>query len=199
MAQKQRGKNPPIPPASNEDLIRKVLENLGENPDREGLSSTPRRVSQMYDFLTQGYQDETDEILNGALFTVKYDEMVIIRDIEVYSLCEHHLLPFFGRGHVGYLPSRKVIGLSKIPRLVDMFARRLQVQERLTQQIAETLAEHVKPKGVGVIIQARHLCMMMRGVQKQNTEVTTSSLLGSFRDDVRSRAEFLNLVGVQSK
>lgn len=179
-----------------EQLIKRLLEQLGEDVGREGLVNTPTRAAKAYKSLTKGYRENAEEILNGALFDVEYDEMVIVRDIEVYSLCEHHLLPFFGKCHVGYVPSGKVIGLSKIPRLVDMFARRFQVQERLTQQIAKTIEEHAKPKGVGVIIQAQHLCMMMRGVEKQNTHVTTSSLLGKFRQDQRSRAEFLNLVQV---
>ena len=179
-----------------DELFKQMLGHLGEEAEREGLGNTPFRAAEAYRFLTKGYQESAGEILNGALFDVKYDEMVVIRNVEVYSLCEHHLLPFFGKCHVGYVPSEKVIGLSKIPRLVDMFARRLQVQERLTQQIAETIEEYAKPKGVGVIIQAQHLCMMMRGVEKQNTQVTTSSLLGKFRQDQRSRAEFLNLVQV---
>ena len=182
-----------------DDLIRQILEQLGEDPKREGLAKTPSRAAETYRFLTQGYQESAEEILSGALFDVDYDEMVIVRNVEVYSLCEHHLLPFFGKCHVGYVPSNKIIGLSKIPRLVDMFARRLQVQERLTQQIAETIERFAKPKGVGVIIQAQHLCMMMRGVEKQNTQVTTSSLLGKLRQDQRSRAEFLNLVQVDTR
>ena len=177
-----------------EKLIEQILEELGENPKREGLLHTPSRVAQTLRFLTQGYGESVEEILNGALFEVKYDEMVIIRDIEVYSLCEHHLLPFFGKCHVGYLPSDRVIGLSKIPRLVDTFARRLQVQERLTQQIANTIEETIQPRGVGVVIEAQHLCMMMRGVEKQNTKMITSSMLGTFRKDQRSRMEFLNLL-----
>jgi len=176
------------------DLIKQILERLGEDTEREGLANTPARAAETYRYLTKGYQENAKDILSGALFDVEYDEMVVIKNIEVYSLCEHHLLPFFGKCHVGYVPSSKVIGLSKIPRLVDMFARRLQVQERLTQQIAQTIEQYVKPKGVGVIIQAQHLCMMMRGVEKQNIQVTTSSLLGRFRHDQRSRAEFLNLV-----
>jgi GTP cyclohydrolase I len=182
-----------------DELISQMLEHLGEAAGREGLANTPSRAAATYRFLTKGYQESASEILNGALFDVEYDEMVVIKNIEVYSLCEHHLLPFFGKCHVGYVPSNKVIGLSKIPRLVDMFARRLQVQERLTQQIAETIEEYAEPKGVGVIIQAQHLCMMMRGVEKQNTQVTTSSLLGKFRQDQRSRAEFLNLVQVDTR
>jgi GTP cyclohydrolase I len=180
-------------------LIKQILKQLGEDTEREGLANTPARAADTYRFLTKGYQESAKEILNGALFDVEYDEMVVVKNIEVYSLCEHHLLPFFGKCHVGYVPSNKVIGLSKIPRLVDMFARRLQVQERLTQQIAETIEEYAEPKGVGVIIQAQHLCMMMRGVEKQNTQVTTSSLLGRFRHDQRSRAEFLNLAQVDTR
>jgi len=177
-----------------ENLVRGILEQLGEDPNREGLAETPRRVGEALTFLTRGYGERLESILNGALFTVDYDEMVIVKDIEVYSLCEHHLLPFFGHCHVGYLPSDKVIGLSKIPRIVDMFARRLQVQERLTQQIAETISDLIKPKGVGVVIEAQHLCMMMRGVCKQNTKMITSAMLGRFRSDQRSRMEFLDLV-----
>ncbi|MFQ5930556.1 MAG: GTP cyclohydrolase I FolE [Acidobacteriota bacterium] len=177
-----------------EKLIKRILEELDENPKRQGLAHTPARVAQTFRFLTRGYQKNIEEILNGALFEVSYDEMVIIKDIEVYSLCEHHLLPFFGKCHVGYVPSNKIIGLSKIPRLVDMFARRLQVQERLTQQIADTIQEQINPQGVGVIIEAQHLCMMMRGVEKQNTQMITSTMLGKFRRDQRSRMEFLDLV-----
>ncbi len=175
-------------------LIQSLLKEIGENPDREGLVNTPRRVEETLRFLTKGYQDRVETLLNGALFTVNYDEMVIIKDIEVYSLCEHHLLPFFGKCHVGYMPSDRVIGLSKIPRLVEMFARRLQVQERLTQQIASTIKEQINPKGVAVVIEAQHLCMMMRGVEKQGTRMITSAMLGRFRKDQRSRMEFLGLV-----
>ena len=175
-------------------LIQDLIGELGENPNREGLKHTPSRVSRVLSFLTKGYQEDIDQILNGALFTVNYDEMVIVRDIEIYSLCEHHLLPFFGKCHVGYLPSDKVIGLSKIPRIVEVFARRLQVQERLTQQIAETIRQKVKPRGVGVVIEAQHLCMMMRGIEKQNTRMVTSAMLGKFREDQRSRVEFLDLL-----
>ena len=175
-------------------LIENLLKEIGENPRREGLVNTPRRVEEALRFLTRGYQDSVDKLLNGALFTVHHDEMVIIKDIEVYSLCEHHLLPFFGKCHVGYLPSDRVIGLSKIPRLVEMFARRLQVQERLTQQIASTIKEQIDPKGVAVVIEAQHLCMMMRGVEKQGSRMITSAMLGRFREDQRSRMEFLGLV-----
>jgi len=182
-----------------EKLIEKILEELGEDPKRQGLRRTPARVVDTLKFLTKGYSENVEEVLKGALFDVQYDEMVIIRNIEVYSLCEHHLLPFFGKCHVGYLPSKKVIGLSKVTRLVELFARRLQVQERLTQQIADTLNEQANPQGVGVIIEAQHLCMMMRGVEKQNAKVTTSALLGKFRQDQRSRMEFLNLVRINSQ
>ena len=182
-----------------EKLIEKILEELGEDPKRQGLRRTPARVVDTLKFLTKGYSENVEEVLKGALFDVQYDEMVIIRNIEVYSLCEHHLLPFFGKCHVGYLPSKKVIGLSKVTRLVELFARRLQVQERLTQQIADTLNEQANPQGVGVIIEAQHLCMMMRGVEKQNAKVTTSALLGKFRQDQRSRMEFLNLVRIDSQ
>ncbi len=180
-------------------LIEKILEELGEDPRREGLRKTPARVVETLKFLTKGYTENVEEILKGALFDVQYDEMVITRNIEVYSLCEHHLLPFFGKCHVGYLPSKKVIGLSKVTRLVELFARRLQLQERLTQQIAHTINEQANPQGVGVIIEAQHLCMMMRGVEKQNAKVTTSALLGKFRQDQRSRMEFLNLVRINSQ
>lgn len=179
--------------------MRTILEEIGENPSREGLVNTPERVARAFRFLTGGYREDVDEILNGALFDVRYDEMVIIKDIEIYSLCEHHLLPFFGKCHVGYIPNRKVIGLSKVPRIVEMFARRLQVQERLTQQIAETIRDKIDPKGVAVIIEGHHLCMMMRGVEKQNSSMITSAMLGMFRDDQRSRLEFLNLAGATSR
>ncbi len=180
-------------------LVQDLLSKLGENPQREGLQKTPERVARAWKFLTSGYEQSCQEILNGALFSVEYDEMVIVRDIELYSMCEHHLLPFFGKCHVAYLPSNKVIGLSKIPRLVDMFARRLQVQERLTQQIAQTVTKWINPKGVAVVIEARHLCMMMRGVEKQNSSMITSAMLGQFRDDQRSRDEFLELVGIHRR
>ena len=182
-----------------EKLIENMLEGLGEDPQRQGLRKTPARVAETFKFLTKGYSENVEEILKDALFDVQYDEMVIIRNIEVYSLCEHHLLPFFGKCHVGYLPTRKVIGLSKVIRLVELFSRRLQVQERLTQQIAHTIQEQANPQGVGVIIEAQHLCMMMRGVEKQNVKVTTSTLLGKFRQDQRSRMEFLNLVRINSQ
>jgi GTP cyclohydrolase IA len=181
-------------PGIIEAAFTRILRELGEDPEREGLRRTPLRVAKSLRYLTRGYQQSVDKMLNGALFSVAYDEMVIVRDIEVFSLCEHHLLPFFGRCHVAYIPRRKVIGLSKIPRLVDIFARRLQVQERLTAQIAQTIMEKVKPSGVGVIIEARHLCMIMRGVEKQNSVAVTSTMLGVFRENAQTRQEFLNLV-----
>jgi len=181
-----------------EDAVREMIRQVGEDPRREGLMETPHRVATSWRFLTSGYQQSVDRVLNGALYSVAYDEMVIVKDIEVFSLCEHHLLPFFGRCHVAYVPTNKVIGLSKIPRLVDVFARRLQVQERLTTQIAEVIMEKIKPQGVGVIIEARHLCMIMRGVEKQNSVAVTSAMLGVFRDCDQTRAEFLRLVRERS-
>jgi GTP cyclohydrolase I len=180
-----------------QDTIRRLLAELGENPDREGLRQTPRRVSQALQFLTSGYDTNLDEIINGALFTVEYNEMVIVRDIDFYSLCEHHMLPFFGRCHVAYIPDGRVIGLSKLPRIVDAFARRLQVQERLTQQVAETIDEKVSPLGVGVVVEATHLCMAMRGVEKQNSVTVTSAMRGVFHGDARTRSEFLELIRVR--
>ena len=177
------------------DEVRKILVELGEDPTRDGLQKTPERVESSLRYLTSGYKRDADAILNGALFEVPYDEMVIVKDIELFSLCEHHLLPFFGKCHVAYLPDSKVIGLSKIPRLVDMFARRLQVQERLTMQIAETINDKIRPRGVGVVVEAQHLCMIMRGVEKQHSVATTSSMLGAFKDDQNTRSEFLNLIG----
>jgi GTP cyclohydrolase IA len=177
-----------------EDAIRTILRDIGEDPERDGLQKSPERVAESLRFLTRGYREDLRHVLNGAVFSVAYDEMVIVKDIEVFSLCEHHLLPFFGRCHVAYVPTDKVIGLSKIPRLVDVFARRLQIQERLTTQIAETIMEAIKPQGVGVIIEARHLCMIMRGVEKQNSVAVTSSMLGVFRDCDQTRSEFLRLV-----
>lgn len=177
-----------------ESLARNLLVELGEDPAREGLERTPRRVAESLRFLTKGYQEDVDQVLNGALYDVAHDEMIIVRDIEVFSLCEHHLLPFFGKCHVAYIPSRKVIGLSKIARLVDIFARRLQVQERLTTQVAQVLMEKINPLGVGVVMEAQHLCMVMRGVQKQNSVAVTSAMLGVFRDKKQTRDEFLSLV-----
>ncbi len=177
-----------------QNLIRHLLKELGEDPDREGLVRTPGRVEQALRFLTSGYHQDIDQVLNGALFEEPYDEMVIVKDIEMFSLCEHHLLPFYGKCHVAYMPSGKIVGLSKIPRIVDVFAKRLQVQERLTTQIAQTLMDVLEPAGVAVVIEARHLCMMMRGVEKQNTIVTTSALYGVFRDNLSTREEFMNLI-----
>src|SRR6266849_4851579 len=181
-----------------QDLIRKMLADLGEDPDREGLRDTPKRVEKAYKFLTGGYNADIDRVLNNALFTVDYSEMVIVKDIDFYSLCEHHLLPFFGKCHVAYIPSTKVIGLSKIPRLVDVFARRLQIQERLTNQIANTIHEKIAPMGVAVVVEATHLCMSMRGVEKQNSFCVTSAMQGAFRDNARTRMEFLELIKLRS-
>jgi GTP cyclohydrolase I len=178
-----------------EKLIRQLLEDLGENPDREGLTETPKRVAESLKFLTRGMRVDPREILGKAVFTERYDEMVVLKDIDVYSLCEHHLLPFYGKCHVAYLPSGKIVGLSKIPRVVDALGSRLQVQERLTTEIAEVVMDVLRPLGVGVIIEARHLCMIMRGVEKLNTIVTTSALFGAFRDDADTRSEFLKLMG----
>jgi len=177
-----------------DDLIRRLLAELGEDPLREGLADTPRRVSQSLRFLTSGYAADLDTVINNALFTVEYNEMVMVRDIDFYSLCEHHLLPFFGKCHIAYIPDGKVIGLSKMPRLVEAFARRLQVQERLTLQIAETILARVRPLGVAVVLEATHLCMAMRGVEKQNAVTTTSAMLGVFHTDARTRHEFLELI-----
>ena len=177
-----------------ENIVRQLLENLGENPQRHGLQETPKRVAKSMAFLTKGYQLDIDALLNGALFPIEYDEMVIVRDIDFFSLCEHHLLPFFGKCHVGYIPRKHVVGLSKIPRVVDAFSRRLQVQERLTVQIAHTLHDKLKPHGVGVVMEARHLCMTMRGVERQNTVAVTSEMLGVFRKQQQTRDEFLKLI-----
>jgi len=179
--------------------FREIISELGEDPERDGLLRTPARVEKALKFLTAGYSTDIGQIVNGALFDVKYDEVVIVRDIEFFSMCEHHMLPFFGRIHVAYLPDTKVIGLSKIPRLVDVFARRLQIQERLTQQVAETLQDLLKPRGVGVICEARHFCMMMRGVEKQHSGAITSAMLGAFRKDKETRDEFLSLVGQRAR
>jgi GTP cyclohydrolase I len=178
--------------------IKEMLKAIGEDPERDGLLNTPERSEKALRYLTSGYSVDVQQVVNGALFDVKYDEVVIVRDIEFFSLCEHHLLPFFGKMHVAYLPDQKVIGLSKIPRLVDVFARRLQIQERLTQQIAETIQELVSPVGVGVICEARHFCMMMRGVEKQHSGAITSAMLGAFRDNKETRNELLSLVGQRS-
>jgi GTP cyclohydrolase I len=178
--------------------IRAILAKLGEDPDRDGLQRTPERVDQALKFLTSGYHSDIQKLLNGALYEVKYDEMVVVKDIEFFSLCEHHLLPFYGKIHVAYLPKTKVVGLSKIPRIVDAFARRLQIQERLTQQVAQTIQEIIDPVGVGVICEARHFCMMMRGVEKQHSGAMTSAMLGIFRDRKKTRDEFLALVNHKS-
>jgi GTP cyclohydrolase I len=177
-----------------EQIVSQLLESFGEDPTREGLLRTPHRVAKAFEFLTEGYRQDIVKILNGAVFTEEYSEMVIVKDIDFYSLCEHHLIPFFGKAHVAYIPNGKIIGLSKLPRIVDVFSRRLQVQERLTQQIASTLYEVLNPLGVGVVVEARHMCMMMRGVQKQNSVATTSSMVGLFREDVKTRQEFLSLI-----
>ena len=181
-----------------QDLIRKLLAELGEDPGREGLLRTPQRVEKALAFLTSGYDANIDEVLNDALFTVDYNEMVIVKDIDFYSLCEHHLLPFFGKCHIAYIPSTRVIGLSKIPRIVDVFSRRLQIQERLTSQIADTIREKISPLGVAVVVEATHLCMSMRGVEKQNSFAVTSAMHGAFRDNARTRMEFLELIKLRS-
>ena len=190
-----------LPPDQNDQLRQlcaQMLTVLGEDPKRSGLEHTPARVAEALKFFTKGYHENVEDVLNGALFPIEYDEMVIVRDIDVYSLCEHHLLPFFGKCHVGYIPDKHVVGLSKIPRIVEVFSRRLQVQERLTVQIAETLKETLHPLGVGVVIEARHLCMMMRGVEKQNTLAVTSHMLGVFRKQQQTRDEFLKLIHAPS-
>ena len=178
---------------STQEMLREILSRLGEDPARDGLLATPGRMEKSLSFLTKGYDENPTQILRGAMFDVDYDEMVIVKDIEMFSLCEHHMLPFFGRVHVAYIPKGKVIGLSKIPRLVEVFARRLQVQERLTRQIAETIQHAIEPQGVGVVIEARHLCMMMRGIEKQNSSTVTSAMVGCFRQK-ETRSEFLSLV-----
>jgi GTP cyclohydrolase IA len=186
-----------VPKESIADLVRKMIVLLGEDPNREGLRKTPERFEKALKFLTSGYHQNLEHVLNGATFSVHCDEMVVVKDIEFFSLCEHHLLPFFGKAHVAYLPSTKVLGLSKIARLVNMFARRLQIQERMTSQIADAISEKISPEGVGVIIEARHLCMQMRGVEKQHGQAVTSAMLGSFRHNKQTRDEFLSLVRTQ--
>ena len=178
---------------STQEMYREILSRLGEDPDRDGLAATPARVEKSLAYLTKGYAEDPNKILHGAMFEVDYDEMVIVKDIEMFSLCEHHMLPFFGKVHVAYIPKGKVIGLSKIPRLVEVFARRLQVQERLTRQIADAIQEAITPQGVGVVIEARHLCMMMRGIEKQNSSTVTSAMVGCFREK-ETRSEVLSLV-----
>jgi GTP cyclohydrolase IA len=190
-----QGNGRPSDSGNLRDLVSRILLMLGEDPRRNGLRSTPERVEKALRFMTQGYQKDVDHLLNGALFPMEYDEMVIVKDIDFFSLCEHHLLPFFGKCHVGYIPNKKVVGLSKIPRIVDAFSRRLQVQEHLTVQIAETLMKKLGAQGVGVVMEAQHLCMMMRGVEKQNTVAVTSHMLGDFRTQQQTREEFLKLIG----
>ena len=179
---------------SIEQDVLHILQAMGEDPTREGLVDTPKRVAKSYEFLTRGYRQNLEEVVNGALFEAESDDMVIVRDIEFFSLCEHHMLPFFGRCHVGYIPNKKIIGVSKVARIVDLFARRLQVQERLTKQISEALMEILDAEGVGVVMEARHLCMQMRGVEKQHSEMTTSAMLGSFRRELATRNEFTRLI-----
>lgn len=181
-----------------EALILNLINEFGEDPEREGLLNTPKRVSEAYEFLTSGYGKDIQETLNGAIFTEKYDEMVLVRNIDFYSLCEHHMLPFYGKVHVAYIPDGKIIGLSKIPRIVEIFARRLQVQERMTQQIADTVNKYIQPKGVAVVSEAFHMCMMMRGVEKQNSSATASAVHGLFKEDARTRTEFLNLISMKN-
>ena len=176
-------------------LMRRIIELLGEDPDREGLKNTPKRFEKAMRFLTKGYAQDPDKVLNGATFSVCYDQMVVVKDIEMSSLCEHHLLPFFGKCHVAYLPDKKVVGLSKIPRLVNLYSRRLQIQERLTNQIAQAIDKAIAPLGVGVVIEARHMCMVMRGVEKQHSQAVTSAMLGEFRKNQQTREEFLALIG----
>jgi GTP cyclohydrolase I len=178
--------------------VKTILDEIGEDAARQGLEKTPERVAKSYEFLTKGYSQNVEDILNGAVFDEKYDEMVIVKNIDFYSLCEHHLLPFYGKVHVAYIPNGKIIGLSKIPRIIDVFARRLQVQERMTVQIADTIDKYLNPDGVAVVVEGFHMCMMMRGVQKQNSISTTSAMHGSFKDDARTRTEFLNLISQKS-
>ena len=182
----------------NQDKVKKVVESLiseiGENPKREGLLDTPERVAKAYEFLTKGYKEDIDKVLNGAIFNEKYDEMVVVKNIDFYSLCEHHMLPFYGKVHVAYIPNGKIVGLSKIPRIVEVYSRRLQVQERMTQQISDTINKYLEPVGVAVVAEAFHMCMMMRGVEKQNSSATTSAMHGVFQEDARTRMEFLDLI-----
>jgi GTP cyclohydrolase IA len=184
----------PAKPGAIAQLVRQMLGIIGEDPDREGLRRTPERFEKAFCYLTSGYRQDPGKLLNGAMFQVKYDQMVVVRDIELFSLCEHHLLPFFGVCHVGYIPRNRVIGLSKVARLVNLYARRLQLQERLTRQVAESLMEQIDPEGVGVVVEARHLCMVMRGVEKQHSRAVTSAMLGAFRESKQTRDEFLSLI-----
>jgi len=177
-----------------ERLVRDLLKEIGEDPTREGLEKTPVRVAKAWEYLTSGYRQDVHDVLNEALFTEEYDEMVVVKDIDYFSLCEHHMLPFFGKAHIAYMPSRKIVGLSKIPRLVEMYSRRLQVQERLTTQIAHTINDVLQPRGVAVVVEGLHLCMLMRGVEKQNSKAVTSAMLGAFRDNAGTRAEFMELI-----
>jgi GTP cyclohydrolase I len=179
-------------------LVTDLLTEIGEDPTREGLISTPKRVAEAYEFLTKGYNQSIEEVLNDAIFTEKYDEMVLVKNIDFYSLCEHHMLPFYGKVHVAYIPSGKIVGLSKIPRIVEVYARRLQVQERMTQQIADTIDKYLQPVGVAVVSEAFHMCMMMRGVEKQNSSATSSAVHGVFKDDARTRTEFFNLISMKN-
>ncbi|MBL1213056.1 MAG: GTP cyclohydrolase I FolE [Ignavibacteriae bacterium] len=174
--------------------VETILDEIGEDRNRQGLARTPERVAKSYQFLTKGYNENIEEVLNGAIFNEKYDQMVIVKDIDFYSLCEHHIIPFYGKVHVAYIPDGKIVGLSKIPRIVDVFSRRLQVQERMTRQIADTIDKYLTPEGVAVVVEGYHMCMMMRGVQKQNSITTTSAMHGCFKDDARTRSEFINLI-----
>src|SRR5262245_58844780 len=191
-AEESEGRNPELDRQIRE--VREVLKEIGEKPEREGLERTPERVAKAYRYLTSGYRQDASEVLNGALFTEEYDEMVVVKDIDFYSVCEHHVLPFFGKCHVAYMPSKKIVGLSKVARLVEMYSRRLQVQERLTTQIAQTINEVLQPRGVAVVMQALHMCMLMRGVEKQNSKAVTSAMLGAFRENAETRAEFMELI-----
>jgi GTP cyclohydrolase I len=175
-------------------LVETILNEIGENPEREGLLKTPKRVAKAYEYLTSGYNKDITKVLNGAIFNEDYDEMVLVRNIDFYSMCEHHMLPFFGKVHIAYIPDGKIVGLSKLPRIVEVFARRLQVQERMTKEIADTINEHLKPKGVAVVSEAYHMCMMMRGVEKQNSSTTSSTMHGVFKTDPKTRVEFLSLI-----
>ena len=181
-----------------EALVSELITELGEDTKREGLANTPKRVAKAYEFLTSGYSSDIEQVLNGAIFKEKYDEMVLVKNIDFYSLCEHHMLPFFGKVHIAYIPDGKIIGLSKIPRIVEVFARRLQVQERMTQQIADTINKYIQPKGVAVVSEAFHMCMMMRGVEKQNSSATASAVHGLFKEDARTRTEYMNLISMKN-
>src|ERR1700761_8520132 len=198
MSQQELNPNVALNAASTQQIYVELLKRMGEDPTRDGLLRTPERMEKSNIFLTQGYSQKVEDVLHGALFDVDYDEMVIVKDIEFYSMCEHHMLPFFGKAHIAYVPNGKVVGLSKIPRIVDVFARRLQVQERLTHEVAEAIDDAIRPQGVGVVIEAQHLCMMMRGVEKQGSSTVTSSMLGVFKTQQQTRSEFLSLVRPRS-